>query len=677
MGVNSIWSLMRYLFPQTIIKNCSTVHSAAERAASSSRTSYSPNVHALVDINSLLHRAAHGVKDASSGARMMACSVRQRLDDAVREPITSRKNPRQNPMNVISVFAAVDGPPPLSKLLMQRERSMDALKNRGTPTSTARFSSLNFTPGSLFMMTLDAVIADHICWTVGRNSAPRDCIYSGSRVPGQGEIKIVEHLLHHASRPWNMGDLFLILTGNSDAIINLLLAPSEIRTGLLDLNERVAFFPWSMEEHLAPLFRNHIASMDLHRVQQDLALLFILAYGSDLLPSLEKTSFNAVWIGYQDVINSMAQTDDTPVLYLLDASASKLNFKTFARVLEKAEQLVTDGIVYSSGRVSDAYLNTPEAEEHSSHVYVPVHEEPLESDTTSIEDALQKQIKERNRTKSNVSKLPSRHIENASLYVDTLLWTLLSSTRCLTRDYRLMYDNDYGPNVATLRKWIGIQLIEGKQAVFWDGTNAVISPEESQVLHPSFSKLISEFTDVLQTKQEQAANAVATFPYDFATCSTVQRSLIPNRKEMFLSSIQSFEALFATMDRQSSLKLYQPALKFTTPWRARLVESAKEVLTEKQAKTSIDACMLPVAPPSMMDALLHGYSNVGFAGPGKKGVCFEMMDVKTGKWVWVRDLDNRISEVKNARSNVRTDVVREVPKPQSPSSWLKRQSRSS
>ncbi|KAJ3396627.1 hypothetical protein CcCBS67573_g06268 [Chytriomyces confervae] len=642
MGVNSIWSLMRYLFPQTIIKNCSTVHSAAEKAVSSSRTPYSPNVHALVDINFLLHRAARGVEDASSGAKMMAHSVRQGLDDAVREAITSRKNPRQNPMNVISVFAAVDGPPPLSKLLMQREQRMAAPKNRGTPTSAARFSSLNFTPGSLFMMTLDAVVADHICWIVGRNSAPRDCIYSGSRVPGQGEIKIVEHLLHHASRPWNMGDLFLILTGNSDVIIHLLLAPSEIRTGLLDLNERVAFFPWKMEEHLAPLFRKHVASMDLHRVQQDLALLFILAYGTDLLPSLEKTSFNALWIGYQDIINSMAQTDDTPVLYLLDVSASKLNFKTFARVLEKAEQLVTDGIVYSSGRVSDAYLNTPEAEEHSSHVDVPVHEEPLESDTTSIEDVLQKQIEELNPTNPNVSRLISRHIENASLYVDTLMWTLLSRTRGLTRDYRLMYDNDHGLDLVTLRKWIFAQL-EGKQAVFWDGPEAVTPPEKSQVVHPSFSKYIPEFTDVLQTKQQEAANAVATFPHDYITCSAKQRSLIPNRKEMFLASIQFFESL--------SLKLYQPALNFATPCRARIVESVKEVLTEKQAKTSIDACMLPVAPPSKMDTRLNGCSYVVFAGPGKKGVCFEMMDVKTGKWVWVRDLDNRISEAKNAYSD--------------------------
>ncbi|KAI8822826.1 hypothetical protein BJ741DRAFT_85694 [Chytriomyces cf. hyalinus JEL632] len=618
-------------------------------------------------------------------------------------------------MNVVSLFVAADGPPPLSKLLTQRERNMAASKKRGTATGVSRFSSLNFTPGSSFMMKLDAVVADHICWTVDTNSLLRECIYSGSRVAGQGEIKIVQRLLHQSSRLWNKGDLFLILTGNPDAIIHLLLAAApEIRTGVLDLDQSVAFLPSKMAEHLAPLFPNSIAgkvTTDLCRVQQDLALLFILSSGSDLLPSLEKTSFNALWIAYQDVINSMAETGGTSIPYLLDVAASKLNLETFARVLEKADQLATCGVVYSSGRVSDAYLNTPEVEKHSSHIYVPVHEEPLESDgleeldagvavlkertLTSIEDALQKRIKERNQTKSNVSKLPSRHIENASLYVDTLMWTLLSSTRGLTRDYLFMYDNDHGPNVATLRKWIVAQLAEGKQAVFWDGQKAaslsrnapvpalcaisVIPPEESQVLHPSFSKYIPEFTDVLQTKQEQASNAIATFPY-LTICSTIQRSLIPNREEMFLSSIQSFETLFQTMDRQSSLKLYQPALKFTSPWRARLVESAKEVLTEKQAKTSIDGCMLPVAPPSKMDTLLHGYNNMGFAGPAKKGVCFEMMDVKTGKWVWIRDLDDRIYEANKAHPCVRTEEVLEVPKPQSPSSfvpWLKRQSRSS
>ncbi|KAJ3234136.1 hypothetical protein HDU81_001697 [Chytriomyces hyalinus] len=642
MGATSLWSLMRYLFPHTIVENCSSVHSAAVRAASSSRTPYSDNVHALVDVNSLLHREADKIEDAASGPRMLAHAVRYRLDDA------------------------------------------------GTTGSASRFNSLNFTPGSTFMMTLDVVVAGHICKTVEQNSALRECIYSGSRVPGEGETKIVEHMLRQASRPWNVGDLFLILTGNSDAIIHLLSAPPDFRTGILDLDERVAFSPANMEQHLAPLFPNcgsDETSKDLHRVQQDLALLFILASGNDFLPALEKTSFNALWIAYQDVINSMTETDETSVVYLLDVAAARLNLETFARVLEKAEQLV-----------SGAYLNTAEAEEHCSHLYVSVEAESLKFGGLEELDAVRKDQSTRSindvpdveepRTKSNAFERSSTQIENASLYVDTLLWMLLRSTRGLTRDYRLMYDI-HGPDLATLGKWIVAQLAEGKRAVYWDGPKAVsldrialvpalcaisvqfdeirsflcivktffmrpiqmIPPEESQVVHPSFSKHISNFTKRMQTEVDHTVES------------------IPIKKATFLSSIQSSETLFQTMDTRSVSELYQPALNFTTPCRARLVksmmevESVMKVFTENQAETDIDACMLPVVePPSTTDSSEYGYAYVGLVGSKKKWVCFEEMDVKTGKWVWVRDLAKWISEAKKAYPDLWVDDARDTSK---------------
>ncbi|KAJ3244475.1 hypothetical protein HDU78_010946 [Chytriomyces hyalinus] len=450
---------------------------------------------------------------------MLADALRQRLDAAVKQPLSSRRSQ----LKVVSLFVAVDGPPPLSKLLMQRERRMATAKRRRTTTSASRFNSLNFTPGSTFMMTLDGILAHHISSTVNRN-IKLECIYSGSRVPGEGETKIVEHMHRLASQQNNKDDLFVILTGDSDAIIHLLLATPQMRTGILNPDQRVAFLPSNMKQHLAPLFSNRGSakvSTDLHRVQQDLALLFILAAGNDLLPSLEKTSFNALWIAYQDVINSMAETSDAPILYLLDVSASKLNLESFARVLEKAEQLVASGVVHMSGRVSDEYLKRmlPSDGEHTSHAYVPVQAEPVESDrledldpaipvrnyiakvarkAESIEGVpVRKRIEQPSHPKLNipdaensdteviaskpaavpvsveVPELSSEQNENAALYMDIVLWMLLGSTRGLTRDYRLMYFKHYGPNVAVLRKWIFAQLAKGKQAVFWDGPKAV------------------------------------------------------------------------------------------------------------------------------------------------------------------------------------------------------------
>ncbi|KAI8833059.1 hypothetical protein BJ741DRAFT_666697, partial [Chytriomyces cf. hyalinus JEL632] len=182
MGVKSLWSLVRAVFPQTIAEDCKSILSAAERAVSSSRTSHSSNVHVLVDVNALLHRASHRTEDTASGPMMLANALRQRLDATVKQPLSSRRNQ----MRVVSLFVAVDGPPPLSKLLMQRERRMATAKKRRTTTSASRFNSLNFTPGSTFMMTLDGILARHISATANRN-IKLECVYSGSRVPGEGE----------------------------------------------------------------------------------------------------------------------------------------------------------------------------------------------------------------------------------------------------------------------------------------------------------------------------------------------------------------------------------------------------------------------------------------------------------------------------------------------------------
>ncbi|KAJ3396628.1 hypothetical protein HDU80_009892 [Chytriomyces hyalinus] len=679
MGVKSLWSLVRAVFPKTITEDCKTILSAAQRAASSSRTSHSSNVHVLVDVNALLHRAAHRTEDTASGPMMLADALRQRLDATVKQPLSSRR--RQ--LKVVSLFVAVDGPPPLSKLLMQRERRMATAKRRRTTTSASRFNSLNFTPGSTFMMTLDGILARHISSTVNRN-IKLECIYSGSRVPGEGETKIVEHMHRLASQQNNKDDLFVILTGDSDAIIHLLLATPEMRTGILNPDQRVAFLPSNMKQHLAPLFSNRGSakvSTDLHRVQQDLALLFILAAGNDLLPSLEKTSFNALWIAYQDVIDSMAETSDASILYLLDVSASKLNLEPFARVLEKAEQLccLHVGRPVESDRLEDLDTAMPVrnyiakvARKAESIESVPVRkriEQPSHPKLNISENSDTEVIASKPAAvpvSVEVPELSSEQNENAALYMDIVLWTLLGSTRGLTRDYRLMYFKHYGPNVAVLRKWIFAQLAEGKQAVFWDGPKAVslnrnalvIPPEESQVVHSSFSKHISEFTERLQSEQDQSADAAAALPYPLHTRSNEQRALIPNKKETLLSSIQSFETLFQTMSAESSSQLYQPALKFATPCRARFVDSLKGLLTEKRANMSVDACMLPVAPPSMMNTRRYGDDGVVFAGPRKQGVCFEVMDAKTGKWVWVRDLNARVSEAKNGSANLRVDGLR-------------------
>ncbi|TPX71276.1 hypothetical protein CcCBS67573_g06270 [Chytriomyces confervae] len=490
MGVKSLWTIMRSMFPQTVGDDVSTVQAAANHFATASQepASNSSNVHILVDVNGMLHRAAHRVEDNATGSKKVLDTLAVLLDFFVKEPTTAK----QKPFRVVSMFVAVDGPPPFSKLTMQRARRMAESKRRSA-TNASRFNPANFTPGAMFMLTLDAALIHHACCAVTRTSCIKEYVYSGSRVPGEGETKIVKQLHSLASDPRHQHDIFITVTGDSDAIIHLLLTGPETRAGILNQDQKLAFSTPKMTRHLEPLFPNlgskTAAAAGLYRVQQDLALLFILSSGNDLLPSLEETSFNALWIAYQDVINSTAQKDNDSILFLLDVAAAKLNFETFARVLEKAQQLVLNEIVNEKGVVSEVYLNSlAGVGVHSSHVYVsaaasksanlaPVTassemQKNEESQNSEIEDADVEDSERKSDISSDEGGNSNAQNETASQYMDALMWTLLGNTRGQIRDYRHMYMHHHGPTVSVLKAWLSAQMTGGREGVFWDGPNA-------------------------------------------------------------------------------------------------------------------------------------------------------------------------------------------------------------
>ncbi|KAJ3223001.1 hypothetical protein HDU81_009470, partial [Chytriomyces hyalinus] len=203
--------------------------------------------------------------------------------------------------------------------------------------------------------------------------------------------------------------------------------------------------------------------------------------------------------GSRDVINSMAEKDETSILYLLDVPAGKLNFESFARVLEKAEQLVVNEIVDHKGVVSKAYLDgMVGAEVRKSHVNV-----------------------------SAATKIANAAPETAISEV-------------------------------------------GKENSTIDEAD-VVPPEESQVVHKSYSKWISEFTQLLENKQEESVPTA-------------------NNSELLLSCVLAFETRFKAMDARN---LYQPVLKFESPCRVRFVENTDGLVP---GKISIDACALPLQP---------------------------------------------------------------------------------
>ncbi|KAI8833061.1 hypothetical protein BJ741DRAFT_612751 [Chytriomyces cf. hyalinus JEL632] len=531
MGVKSLWTIMRSLFPQIVGEDVSTVQ----------------------------------LEDNATGPKKVLDTLGVLLDFFVKEPPAAK----QKPFRVVSMFVAVDGPLPFSKLTMQRARRVAESKRRPA-TNSSRFNPTNFTPGATVMLTLDAALTHHACCAVTRTSSIRECVYSGS------PTKIVKQLHSLASDTRYQDDIFITITGDSDAFIHLLLTGPETRAGILNQDQKTA--------------------AGLHRVQQDLALLSILSSGNDLLPSLDDTSFNALWIAYQDVINSTAQTDDDSVSFLLDVPAAILNFETFARGL------------------------------HSSHVYVSAASKTAnaapgqnsEGDDADVEDSEAKS--ENSSDEGGNSKTQN---ETASQYMDALMWTSLGNTRGQMRDYQHKYMHHNGPTVSVLKTWLSAQMAEGREGIFWDGPNAtnvtanalvpalcavsVIPAEQSQVMHKSYSKWISEFSHLLEVGKEEAMSVDAK-----------------TKNESLLSNVLAFETRFKAMDARS---LYQPVLKFASPCRLLQLMLAP----------------LPPFPNNRNSNTAALY----FAQRGRRGLCFETLDAGTERWIWLDDVAARIKRAKS------------------------------
>lgn len=135
-----------------------------------------------VDINEHIH---HQVRRATSSEELVELVLRR-----VKSLLRSTKPKRL-------VVLAVDGPGPLAKVLVQRQRrrkdaAKSARKEAANGNNSVNLDKLALTPGAPFMLLLsDALEA----WARERASTTVSYIVSGAHVAGEGEVKCLGHLL--------------------------------------------------------------------------------------------------------------------------------------------------------------------------------------------------------------------------------------------------------------------------------------------------------------------------------------------------------------------------------------------------------------------------------------------------------------------------------------------------
>ena len=165
--------------------------------------------HVYIDVNNVLHVAAHHTKTEKAFFMKLFAL----LDLNMR---------RTKPQYTVTL--ALDGPAPIAKTITQRRRRIRLSSGEKVPLSEdpARLLKIGLTPGSTLSLKIDRALEYYAATRLlSRNSLPRGLLFeiSGTRVPGEGEVKILRSMKARVSNPKFDGHSHLIVSEDSDALL--------------------------------------------------------------------------------------------------------------------------------------------------------------------------------------------------------------------------------------------------------------------------------------------------------------------------------------------------------------------------------------------------------------------------------------------------------------------------
>ena len=223
--------------------------------------------HVYIDVNNVLHVAAHHTKTEKAFFMKLFAL----LDLNMR---------RTKPQYTVTL--ALDGPAPIAKTITQRRRRIRLSSGEKVPLSEdpARLLKIGLTPGSTLSLKIDRALEYYAATRLlSRNSLPRGLLFeiSGTRVPGEGEVKILRSMKARVSNPKFDGHSHLIVSEDSDA---LLLAMTAAPADTFVLSSKLVFSVRSFNSALANQLPPGVA---LDGARRDFVALAVMM-GNDYLP---------------------------------------------------------------------------------------------------------------------------------------------------------------------------------------------------------------------------------------------------------------------------------------------------------------------------------------------------------------------------------------------------------
>ncbi|RKO89147.1 XRN 5'-3' exonuclease N-terminus-domain-containing protein [Blyttiomyces helicus] len=253
-------------------------------------------------MNSLLHRVARRAKNDEACQKQ----VFREIDKVLRTDVRPSE----------SVCLALDGPAPVAKLLLQRKRRETKKRKEGA------WDSRKITPGTLFMNQLETSLefyaARHLQRSAG-HSPSLSVILDGSSVPGEGEVKIIRHILNQER--WQSGKTYAIVGSDNDILLQAIVArvPGIV---VVNADTKTVF---SADEFLLAM-QGLFPNRDAGRTSMDLAAIILCCGGNDYFPKIRWTSIDSTWRHYKNVARRR------PTEYLVDSNGESFNL-SFLREL--------------------------------------------------------------------------------------------------------------------------------------------------------------------------------------------------------------------------------------------------------------------------------------------------------------------------------------------------------
>ena len=167
--------------------------------------------HVYVDVNNLLHVAAHHSRSERTFFKKLFALLDNRL---------AKTSPRH------SVTLALDGPAPMAKTITQRRRRIRLSAGAATPLSDdmCKLLKIGITPGSVLALKIDRALEYYVARRMLRKERDEEgdnLLYeiSSMRVAGEGEIKLVKSIQQRLNNPRFEGHSHCIVTEDSDALL--------------------------------------------------------------------------------------------------------------------------------------------------------------------------------------------------------------------------------------------------------------------------------------------------------------------------------------------------------------------------------------------------------------------------------------------------------------------------